>query len=113
MKLDNLTDIVLAVERGMTDDERSLVLSRWAKANPHYVGAHVADILDLLSDHDANLAQTEPWWDDHGDKVPDAEKRLWGIAVIAAVWTDPASAPRIPSYDTVADFVERAKAASG
>lgn len=59
-----------AVAHALTAGEREQFLaktSRW----PGMDGAEVADILDLTTDHDEFLDQTEPFFEMHGDELPD------------------------------------------
>jgi hypothetical protein len=55
----NETDVVLAVERAMVESERIAFLDRVLIRNPHLNGAHVADMIAMMLDGDADLETTE------------------------------------------------------
>lgn len=61
-------DYAIAIDRALTPEERKTFLRRFCDLNPHWIGAHVADVLDHLVNSDAHLNLTEPfdttdgWW---------------------------------------------------
>ena len=50
---------LMRVTAALTDGQSAAVQERFFERNPHYHGAGVADILDVLADHDAHLDVTE------------------------------------------------------
>ncbi len=57
-------DRFLAVQNALTPDQRARILKNFGESNPHWRGAHVADILAALTDSDSYLEVTEPLLDD-------------------------------------------------
>lgn len=58
--LDHPSDRFLAVQNALSADQRERVLKNFTEKNPHWRGAHVADILAALVDSDSYLEVTEP-----------------------------------------------------
>lgn len=81
--------VYVAIENALTDEQRSTLLATFVAMNPHYDGAHVADIIDHVHDADALLEYTEPFWDDHGGRLTEADQSYIVPAVIALVLAHP------------------------
>lgn len=58
---DARTKAVLAIERAMPPADRARILARFRNTNMD--GADVADILDILADHDWGLEYREPFYE--------------------------------------------------
>ena len=56
---------LMAVGRALTAEQREEIVTRFTGLNPHWRGADVEDILDALADGDSDLAQTEPFYEEH------------------------------------------------
>lgn len=56
-----------AVSEALTPEARERITEWFTRLNPHYRGALVSDILDMLDQADAFLAVTEPYWEAAGD----------------------------------------------
>jgi len=52
-------DVYLLVDETLEPSERETFLRRFTAVNPHWRGAHVADVLSALADGDAHLRRTE------------------------------------------------------
>jgi hypothetical protein len=63
----------------VSDEDRAEFLESFTFSNPHWDGAHVGDILEHLSDTDANLAKVEPFCEAHDHPHADhaARMALW------------------------------------
>lgn len=83
---------LLAVERAMTLEEREQFLARFVGINPHYDGAHVADILDILNDSDSHLDVTEPLLEAHADEIGE-DVQLASLCTLAAIYAHGEIAP--------------------
>ena len=86
----------LGVSAALDTGQRARLLTRWETANPRLAGAHVADVLDLLTDSDSDLDLIE--------SVPAAE---WpahpaaGLAARAVIWSRPWGALRVLDPDAI------------
>jgi hypothetical protein len=87
---------LMAVSAQMETDPRGkALLDRFVADNPHYDGADVADVIDVLADTDSCISWTEPLYDT-------------GLAVevirsvISQVGVDPYIADRCVSYAVTA-----------
>lgn len=107
------SNVYLRVEQAMTSDERERFLSNFVALNPRWQGAHVADVLDALSNQDSHLEIVEPLYEARGGEVP--EPGLLG-ACARAVAVVEGSAPhgRRPGFGlAVFDLIERVRALGG
>lgn len=52
-------DPYLRAESLLSEQEKSEFLTTFCAINPRYRGAHVADILEVLSEHDAHIGEAE------------------------------------------------------
>ena len=77
-------DPALAIQNAMTAEERTAFLANFTKINPHWRGAHVADVLDELANRDAHLSAIEPMQEAHGHEVE--AKGLITCAVLAVAY---------------------------
>lgn len=75
-------DLYLATEVSLTESEREAFLAAFTRANPHWRGAHVADVLAVLDCHEAHLAIVEPLHEAHAAEWS-ARHRL---ATYVAIW---------------------------
>lgn len=55
----------LAVEAAMSPEERRRFLANTVGVNPNLLGAKVADVLDMMLDHDAYLDTIEMMYEGH------------------------------------------------
>lgn len=96
------TDIVLAVQKALTEEERNVFLQKFTWLNPRWQGAHVADVLQALDERDEDLSVVEPLYEAHGGEVPEP-----GLIAAAArvVVTLKGSAP----WEEVRGLVERTR----
>lgn len=62
---------LMAVEHALTATQQLAVCAEAFRRWPRMRGAKVADILDITVDHDMFLDQTEPFFELHGDELPD------------------------------------------
>lgn len=81
------TSLVLTADRMLDDAERARFLGAFTLVNPHWRGAHVADILDELRNCDAHLDRIEAAFDEAGD-VPteDPHPSYVALAVLLAAY---------------------------
>jgi hypothetical protein len=63
--------VLMAVQGALTAQEREALLSRTFEMYPYLRGAEVADVLDLTTDHDIFLDQTEVFGEQHDASLPD------------------------------------------
>ena len=63
------THLFLGVEAILSPEEKSLFLENVFAEAPRLRGAHVADVLDLMSDYDMHLEVTEPQYEEHADVI--------------------------------------------
>lgn len=60
-----MSDVFLDVADAMSPEERAMFLDKVVRGNPSLVGAKVADVLDMLVDHDAYLDVVELMYEAH------------------------------------------------
>lgn len=111
-------DAALAVDRALTELERAKILGKFRRSNLN--GAEVADILDILDNHDALLELREPFyeagahfrvrqelgWQDEADDDNAMRSAVIGMCVLAvALLTD-----AVPDTGQVVRLVRRAEA---
>jgi hypothetical protein len=70
MSTDPHHDALMAVARSLTPDETAAFLARLAPPGSRLHGAEVADLLDMLDQHDAWLDQIEPFYADNEHELP-------------------------------------------
>lgn len=58
-------DPLVLIQEALTDEETRQFLEEATRRWPGTEGAHVADVLDLTTDHDMFLDQTEPFFEAH------------------------------------------------
>ena len=75
------TDRDLAIDQAMTAAERTTFLAAFTLLNPHWRGAHVADVLQVLGESDSHLEVVEPMYEAHEKEV--SNPRLIGPATRA------------------------------
>lgn len=106
------SDPFLAIDRALHDDERETFLRRFTHHNPHWRGAHVADILSELDNADAMLRQVEDFFEVYERELTmftDYARRFVGSAVRAIVLIH--DEPKTPPFLPVMLLVARAVAA--
>jgi hypothetical protein len=81
-----MADIALQVEHNMTQEERQLFLDTFCAQNPHYRGAHVADILSVLYDTDSHLDKTDAMYEAHKSDIEKFPRGLYSMAVFVAIY---------------------------
>lgn len=54
---------VMNVCSNLSEQQREAIIANFSKANPHWRGAHVEDIIDALDDADGELNAVESAWD--------------------------------------------------
>lgn len=76
-----MTDRIIAIERALTNAERTAILARITALNPNYHGLEVRSVLVILLDMDAHQDVIQPMYEKHaaGLKNP----RLLAPAVLA------------------------------
>lgn len=82
MTAEQLTDRIdpaLAVDRVLTPEEREVFTK--THLGGRFEGAGVADWLDQALDSDAYVQQTDPWWEQYGDRSVDRMRRRFGLPV--------------------------------
>lgn len=105
-------DAALAVEAALTPEEKRTILDQFQYGPLN--GAHVADILDILADHDALLELREPFYENGYDQAVqaylgrDIDPTILSMAVLAVALL----AGQIPWTEVVADVAIRAMASS-
>lgn len=57
------TDKYLKVEGILDADEKSIFLESFFAVAPHQRGAHVADVLSMLDDHDEHCGEIDELWE--------------------------------------------------
>lgn len=110
----HIGDAALAVEAALTRSEQDSILAQFRHSNLD--GADVADILDILSNQDALLEYTEPFYERGEDQTvrlilgwPMEDGQRWRSMVISmAVYAIALLEHRVPSISAVADLVRRA-----
>jgi hypothetical protein len=58
-------DVCLAVQEALSYEERKKFLANTVRDNPRLQGAKVADVLDILCDHNTYLDLVEPMYEAH------------------------------------------------
>ena len=96
-------DPALAVQNVMTEKEKISFLANFIKINPHWRGAHVADVLDELANRDAHLAIIEPLAAEHGCEV--GKPGLFTAATLAIVYIDNLAYAEWPRVKELVDRV--------
>lgn len=61
----------------LTKTQREIITEAFCKANPHWRGAGVEDIIDTVDDHDHHIAEVEDAW----DRFPQLRRDGFGLAV--------------------------------
>jgi hypothetical protein len=64
---------LMAVASALTEQEQAVFLAKVAATWPRMVGAKVADVLDMMDDHDMFVDQTDPFFELHGEEFPWAD----------------------------------------
>jgi hypothetical protein len=98
------TDVWLAADAAVTEDERRAFLDRF----PRLRGAYVADVLDILDNHDEYLDVLEPMHEEHGADVPN--KRVLTAATLLCAGIHGADAV---TWGRVRELAERIGAQMG
>ena len=62
-------DPYLAIQRALSPGLRERAEERMIAMNPRLRGAHLADMLDMLDNHDAFVALSEPYWEQIGARL--------------------------------------------
>lgn len=88
------TKALLAVESALTDSEKNAVLMATKYLYPNMDGAGVADIIDILGNHDSHLFWTEDIFSDNLDLINKMTEQgvnphLWSAAAQAAIMKGP------------------------
>lgn len=96
--------MTVRVEKAMTEEERQGFLDDLIMLNPHLRGAHVADLLDMLAESDANLDVIEPMYEEHGNEVP--EPRLLNYCTQVVLYQ---SSNRTAPWEKVSELIERVR----
>lgn len=96
------TDMYLAVQDAMTEDERERALAYINRTYPTMRGAHIADFLQITHDADHFLWLTEPFFEEWGDVIPDEDGTMWAAALIALYIVG-------PPYSEVRHLVAKAR----
>lgn len=99
----NSSEASLAVEAAMTEDEKAKFLIVFCDLNPHYKGAHVADVLDELNGRDAHCDQVELMLQTH---VPAEDDVLVATAIRACLYLHH---PRRYVWQDVAELLSRVR----
>jgi hypothetical protein len=74
---------VSAITRALSPAQQVTIVRRFTQLNPHWRGAGVADILDILYQSDSDLETTEPFFEANPDIIgPGA-----GVAARALIWS--------------------------
>jgi hypothetical protein len=94
----------LAVEAAMTEEEKKVFLTTFTEKNPHYRGAPVADVLEVLFDRDCYLAITEPLYEAHKDELKPPD--LLPLATFVVIYT---KGPEQATWENVKTFADRVK----
>jgi hypothetical protein len=94
------TKRVLAVEAALPE-ESAAALARFTTMNPHWRGAHWADVLDVLYDSDSNLDVTEPIYEALRG-LPEVELALVGYVTLTLLYAH----QEAPEAAVVADKVK-------
>jgi hypothetical protein len=83
-------DWSLAIQRALTDEETKAFLDRWASLNPHWRGAQVADVLEVLWDSDSHLDLVEPRWERlmAADDADEDAARIDCLAALVVIYID-------------------------
>ena len=68
----------------LAPEQRDAIIAKFCDLNPHWRGAHAADIIDTLDDTDSNLDAVEKAW----ENFPQFHKPGFGCAVRALVWSN-------------------------
>lgn len=75
-------NVYLAVDRALTADERRRFLDAFCRINPHWRGAHVADVLEALHERDSHLDVLERI----GEELQPFNASLASAAILAGVY---------------------------
>jgi alkylation response protein AidB-like acyl-CoA dehydrogenase len=78
------TDAYLEIQRRLRPDDAAAFMAAVTRADPHLVGAHVADVLQMYDEADALLQLREAFSDQHLDRFPGVRLNLYRAAVIVA-----------------------------
>ncbi len=98
-------DPYLAVQRTLSIEETTEALGRFTRANPHWQGAEVADVLDTLADGDAYLDLVEAMHELADVAVP--EEGLLRACTLALVLIE---GPAAVTWELVEPLVVRVRA---
>lgn len=83
MTTDREHDALMAISRALTPAERALIEDIAASRWPRMRGADTPDILDILSQHDAHVAQLEAFYErTRGELLPGPAARFAAYAVL-------------------------------
>ena len=73
------------IEESMPEHS-GMALARFTAANPHWHGAHWADVLDVLNDSDSNLDVVEPVIERLWPKLSETQRQYVGLIVLTLLW---------------------------
>lgn len=81
------THLYLGVEHLLTESEKETFLANIGAAFPNLRGAQVADVIDILCDHDMHLEVTEPLYDEHATEIQEySQPRLFSLCCYVALY---------------------------
>ena len=84
------THLFLGVEAILSDEEKDTFLENVFAEYPNLRGAHVADVLDIMYDHDEHLEVTEPQYEEHEEEIiAFGIPKLFGLCAYLALYLWP------------------------
>jgi hypothetical protein len=83
----HMSDQALHIDRCMSPEERKLFLDTFCRNNPHYRGAHVADVLSALYDSDSEVGELDAMYKAHKAEIDKYPTGLYSMTVYVAIYT--------------------------
>lgn len=97
-----VSDISLHIQKNMTPDERKLFIINFCGHNPHYRGAHVADILEILYDTDSHVEKTDAMYEAHKADIDQYQQGLYSMCVFVALYLGKGT-----EWETISGLMQR------
>lgn len=92
----------LHIDRAMTQAEREVFLETFCRSNPHYRGAHVADVLDVLYDTDSHVEKVDAMYEAHLNDIKECPRGLYSMCVFVAIYCQLGT-----EWDTIKKLMKR------
>lgn len=99
-----MADLALRIDRLMTAEERRVFLNTFCSNNPHYRGAHVADILETLYDTDSHVEKTDAMYEAHKVEIDKYPRGLYSMSVFVAIYCQLGT-----DWEVIRDLLKRFK----